>query len=298
VIVLFCVATGAGFAVEWLRPNWIWGYESPTSRLIDVSGNFLFVEVFTGIVILVLAKNLDLEREKSDRLLLNILPQGVASELKRDGEVKPLYYESASVLFTDMVGFTQIAEKLPPSALIEELDRCFSIFDGIQKRNRLEKIKTIGDAYMAVGGIPAPNRTHSVDCVLAALEIQRYMRSMMETKKAANEPHWQVRIGINTGPLVAGVIGREKFAYDVWGDTVNTASRLESSGSAGRVNISRATYENVKNFFECEPRGKIAAKGKGELEMYFVNCIRPELVSQDGTSPNETFETLRSALAT
>jgi len=282
VIALFCIVAGIPFLLEQVHPQWIAQYANPTDRLVDVSSNFLFVQIFTGILIVVLTKNLNQERAKSDRLLLNILPEEVAAELKRDDFVKPLYYENTSVLFTDMVGFTQISEKLSPQELIAELDHCFSFFDEVVRRNNLEKIKTIGDAYMAVGGIPVPNTTHAVDCVNAALEIQAYMQRMVETKKAANHPHWQLRLGINSGPLVAGVIGREKFAYDVWGDTVNTASRFESAGAAGRVNISQSTYEQVKDSFECEHRGKIPAKGKGEVAMYFVNRMKTEvLVSLD-----------------
>jgi adenylate cyclase len=276
VMALFCVVAGIPFLLEQIRPEWITQYANPTDRLIDVSSNFLFVQIFTGILIVVLTKNLNQERAKSDKLLLNILPEEVAAELKRDDFVKPLHYDNASVLFTDMVGFTQISEKLSPQELIAELDCCFSFFDQVVKRNNLEKIKTIGDAYMAVGGIPVSNNSHAVDCVNAALEIQAYMQRMMETREAANQPHWQLRLGINSGPLVAGVIGREKFAYDVWGDTVNTASRFESAGAAGQVNISQTTFEQVKDHFDCEYRGKITAKGKGEVEMYFVNRLKPE----------------------
>jgi len=224
----------------------------------------------------VLTKNLNQERAKSDSLLLNILPASVAEELKMRDSVSPRHYESASVLFTDFVGFTQIAEGMTPDELVAELDACFSRFDAIARKHKLEKIKTIGDSYMAVGGVPAANRTHAVDSALAALEIQRFMTELAAKKAALNQPCWQLRIGVHTGPLVAGVIGGEKFAYDVWGDTVNTASRLESSGVAGRINISAATYEQVKGLFVCEHRGKILAKNKGEIDMYFVNSVNSE----------------------
>jgi adenylate cyclase len=236
----------------------------------------------------VLTRNLNQERAKSDSLLLNVLPASIAEELKAHDSVGPRQYDSTSVLFTDFVGFTQIAEAMTPEELITELDECFSRFDAIIKNHRLEKIKTIGDSYMAVGGVPFPNRTHAVDSVLAALEIQQFMIKLAERKKTRNQPFWQLRLGIHTGPLVAGVIGRQKFAYDVWGDTVNTASRLESSGAAGRINISGATYEQVKDFFVCEFRGKIPAKHKGEIDMYFVNSIQPLLVQQSG-EPNSRF---------
>jgi len=275
VFLLFGLTTAALFVVEHERPSWITQYSSPFERLLDVSGNFLFVQFLTGILVVVLTRNLNQERAKSDSLLLNILPATVAEELKANESVSPRRYESASVLFTDFVGFTQIAEGMTPEELIADLDACFSRFDAIARKHRLEKIKTIGDSYMAVGGVPSPNRTHAVDSVLAALEIQRFMIELAERKKTQNRPCWQLRLGIHTGPLVAGVIGRQKFAYDVWGDTVNTASRLESSGVAGRINISEATYEQVKDLFVCEYRGKISAKHKGEIDMYFVNAIQP-----------------------
>jgi len=287
---LFGAAALTLLVVEYLHPEWITPEGSASERLFDVSSNLVFVEAFTGVLVMVLARNLNQERRQSDRLLLNILPERIAKELKANGRAAPLQYDCASVLFTDMVGFTRIAEKLTPQQLIEELDSCFRYFDEIAKRHNLEKIKTIGDSYMAAGGIPAPNRTHAVDAVLAALEIQNFMTEWHEKRMAENRPYWQLRLGINSGPLVAGVIGQEKFAYDVWGDTVNIASRLESSGAAGRINISEATYELVKDFFVCEPRGKIAAKNKGEIYMFFVNAIRPDLAKDAaGKIPNEKF---------
>lgn len=297
-VCLFAAATAALLFIEQSHPGWIKAYSDPRERFFDISSNLLFVQIFTGALVLVLTRNLNQERRKSDRLLLNVLPERVARELKETDRVAPLDYESASVLFTDFVGFTGIAEHLTPQELIEELDGCFREFDRIARRNNLEKIKTIGDAYMAVGGVPAPNQTHAVDCVLAALEIRRLMAEAMARNAAAGRPHWQLRIGINTGRLVAGVIGREKFAYDVWGDTVNTASRLESSGEAGEINISRATYECVKEFFVCEPRGLVAAKSKGEIEMFFVRSLRPEL-SRDGVgvTPNDSFFEIYERLA-
>ncbi len=289
------VTTAALFIVEGRHPGWITQYASPMERVLDVRSNFLFVQFLTGILVVVLTKNLNQERAKSDSLLLNILPSSVAEELKANDSVSPRHYETASVLFTDFVGFTQIAEGMTPEELIAELDACFSRFDAIARKHKLEKIKTIGDSYMAVGGVPATNRTHAVDSVLAALEIQRFMMELAEKKKTLNQPCWQLRLGIHTGPLVAGVIGREKFAYDVWGDTVNTASRLESSGVAGRINISGATYEHVKGFFDCEYRGKISAKHKGEIDMYFVNAVQPSFAQESG-EPRQRFVHLYNML--
>ena len=295
---LFVVATVTLLFIEQLHPEWIKLYATQQERIFDISGNLIFVQVFTGVLVLVLTQNLNQERRKSDRLLLNVLPEPITQELKENDRVTPRDYENASVLFTDFVGFTGIAEHLTPQELIEELDGCFRQFDRVVKRHHLEKIKTIGDAYMAVGGVPKPNQTHAVDCVLAALEIQRMMLALMEKNIAAGRPHWQLRVGINSGDMIAGVIGREKFAYDVWGDTVNIPSRLESSGAANQINISRATYERVKDFFICEYRGRVAAKNKGEIDMYFVSGIRPELSQEgDGQTPNETFWEMYDRLA-
>ncbi len=230
------------------------------------------------------------EKEKSEKLLLRILPEKIAKELKETGSAKPSFYESVSVMFTDFKGFTKIAEKLSPNELITELDGCFSYFDSLVERYNLEKLKTIGDSYMCAGGIPVVNKTHPIDSVLAALEIQAVMNQVKELKEGLGHPYWELRLGIHTGPLVAGVIGEKKFAYDVWGDTVNTASRMESSGTAGMVNISSDTYELVKEFFDCVYRGKIQAKNKGEVDMYYVTGIKKELsVNNDCKTPSYKF---------
>ncbi|HNN80138.1 MAG TPA: adenylate/guanylate cyclase domain-containing protein, partial [Leptospiraceae bacterium] len=228
------------------------------------------------------------ERDKSERLLLNILPRQVAKELKEKGFSAPVYFESATVLFTDFKGFTQIAETMSPVDLVKELDSCFGQFDKVTERYGLEKLKTIGDSYMCAGGIPKANKTHAIDAILAALEIQNFMNQMKEIKEIIGAPYWELRLGIHTGPLIAGVIGEKKFAYDVWGDAVNTASRMESSGTPGKINISQSTYELIKDFFSCELRGKIQAKNKGEINMYFVNGIKEDL-STEGSIPNSKF---------
>lgn len=296
-ILLFCAAAAALAAVDQLKPEWITNYANDSERVFDTAGNFLFVQVFTGILVQVLTQNLNQERKESERLLRNVLPEAVALELKQTDRVRPVDYELCSVLFTDFVGFTRIAEGFTPQKLIEELDGCFREFDRIARQHRLEKIKTIGDAYMAVGGVPETNTTHAVDCVLAALKIVAVISGLREREQAQNRAYWDIRVGIHSGDLVAGVIGSEKFSYDVWGDTVNTASRLESSGLAGRVNISGVTYELVKEFFDCEWRGKVAAKNKDEIEMYFVNRIRVELSADDGGRiPNEKFLALYRGL--
>ena len=289
-VALFCGAAICLLLVEHNYPNLISQFPNQRERFFDVAGNLVFAQIFTAAIVQVLAQNLNQERRKSDQLLRNVLPESIALELKRTERVQPVDYESATVLFTDFVGFTQIAESFTPQRVIAELDSCFSKFDEIAKRHRLEKIKTIGDSYMAVGGVPTENQTHAVDCVLAGLEIERMVTDLREKAMAANRPYWQIRVGIHTGELVAGVVGSEKFSYDVWGDTVNTASRCESSGVAGRVNISATTYELVKEFFDCEYRGKVTAKNKGEIEMYFVDRIRAELsVNAEGRQPNHKF---------
>ncbi|TGK07660.1 adenylate/guanylate cyclase domain-containing protein [Leptospira semungkisensis] len=239
----------------------------------------------------------EIQRAKSDRLLLNILPKTVAEELKEKGTVSPVYYDSATILFTDFVGFTKTAEEMLPAALVENLHACFSKFDSVVSDRGLEKLKTIGDSYMCAGGIPSANFSHAVDSCLAGLEFQNFMKQIAESKAAQSLPFWELRVGIHTGPVTSGVIGSDKFAYDVWGDAVNTASRMESSGKAGYVNISGATYEIVKDFFVCEHRGKIQAKGKGEVDMYFVLSIQPSLSEGgEGKLPNEKFHSLKGSL--
>jgi class 3 adenylate cyclase len=213
---------------------------------------------------------LDREKKKTDDLLLNILPGETADELKRWGVSPARSYESVTVMFTDFKGFTQISERLTPQRLVSELDLCFRAFDDIIGRHGIEKIKTIGDSYLCVGGMPKPNQTHARDVVTAALEMQKYMNVLKHEKQKHGEPFFEMRIGIHSGPVVAGIVGVKKFAYDLWGDTVNTASRMESSCEVGKVNISGATWELIKARFHCTHRGKIAAKNKGEIDMYFV----------------------------
>ncbi|HNS18638.1 MAG TPA: adenylate/guanylate cyclase domain-containing protein [Bacteroidales bacterium] len=213
---------------------------------------------------------IDEERKKSDALLLNILPAETANELKEKGQSIPKHYEMVTILFTDFVGFTFVAERMSPQELIAELNHCFLEFDRIIDRHGVEKIKTIGDSYMCAGGIPVPNTSNPVDVVLAALEIRDFVTRTRQERIEAGRDYWEVRIGVNTGPVMAGVVGKNKFAYDIWGDAVNTASRMESSGKSGQVNISGNTFELVRDRFQCTYRGKVQAKNKGEVDMYFV----------------------------
>ncbi|HMV78244.1 MAG TPA: adenylate/guanylate cyclase domain-containing protein [Leptospiraceae bacterium] len=213
------------------------------------------------------------EQKENEKLLQNILPVSVSEELKSFGKASPTEFESASVLFTDFVGFTSIAEKMNPAELIAELDICFSFFDQVCKKYNLEKLKTIGDSYMCVGGVPIENSTHSEDAVYAALEIQRFMKEMKTERERSGRKFWEIRIGIHSGPLVAGIIGSTKFSYDIWGSTVNIASRMESSGTAGRINVSEAVKKLTENKFLFEHRGRIKTK-ESEFEMYYVLGIR------------------------
>lgn len=210
------------------------------------------------------------ERERADTLLKNILPEATAEELKLHNTVQPVRYESVTVMFSDFVNFTQTAEKLSPEALIATLDEFFRLFDDIIEKNGLEKIKTIGDAYMCAGGLPLVNETHPFNAVQAAIEMQEALKVLKAQREASGQPFFEMRVGIHTGPVVAGVVGSRKFAYDIWGDTVNTAARLEQGSTSGKINISETTYQLVKIRFKCVFRGYLPAKNKGEIAMYFV----------------------------
>jgi adenylate cyclase len=236
------------------------------------------------------SEDLMAERERREAMLGSFLPKNTADEILTKGKANKIKYNFVTVLFSDIQGFTQIAEEMNPEVLIDELDKFFFHFDSVAEKYGIEKIKTIGDAYMCAGGLPEKNRTNPVEVILAAIEMQAYMLSMKGTNDLHGMKFWDIRIGIHTGTVVAGVIGQKKLSFDIWGDTVNTASRMESSGDAGKINISGTTYEFVKDFFLCEYRGKMPVKYKGELEMYFVKGIIPELCHADG-NPNERFLT-------
>jgi len=215
-------------------------------------------------------KETEAEKAKSDALLLNILPAATALELKETGVATPRHYEQVSVLFTDFVNFTQMAEKVSAEALIEELNVCFFAFDEIIESHGLEKIKTIGDAYMCAGGIPKANKTNALDTVKAGLAMQEFMNNRCRENREKGLISCEMRLGIHTGPVVAGVVGKNKFAYDIWGDTVNLASRMESASEAGKVNVSQETLDLLGDTFDTTPRGAIEIKNKGKEEMYFV----------------------------
>lgn len=233
---------------------------------------------------------LEQEKRKSDELLLNILPSEVADELKISGTVEPVHYESASVMFADFKDFTKVSATLSPTELFQELNDCFSYFDQVIDKYDLEKLKTIGDCYMCVGGVPGSRATHAIDTILAAIDMQLFMQCRRTQKLDHGQAYWDLRIGIHSGPLLAGVVGQKKFAYDIWGDTVNTASRLESTGVPGRINISTSTYDLVKNFFDTEYRGDVDIKNFGQIDAFFIKGIKADLsLDPAGMLPNQRF---------
>ncbi len=220
------------------------------------------------------------QREISDALLLNILPAQVADELRTKESVTPKYFEDVTILFTDFVGFSNSTSNLPAEDLVFLLHDHFTAFDNITTRYGLEKLKTIGDSYMCVGGMPVRTPSHPVDTVLAAFEMINAVK-----ERAKSSSSWGIRIGIHTGPVIAGVVGIKKFAFDIWGESVNLSSRMESSGEENLINISKQTHSRVKDFFACESRGEVMTKDKSRLEMYFVNGIHPSLsgVAENGS---------------
>ncbi len=228
------------------------------------------------------------EKQKREALLSNVLPKSAANDIVVKGKADKVKYNFVTVLFSDIQGFTKIAEEMNPELLIDELDKFFFYFDSVVEKYGIEKIKTIGDAYMCAGGIPEKNRTNPVEVILAALEMKAYMKRLKQGSELEGMKFWDIRIGIHTGTVVAGVIGQKKLSFDIWGDTVNTASRMESAGEAGKINISGTTYEFVREFFDCEYRGRMPVKYKGEIEMYFVKGIIPELCDEND-GPNRKF---------
>lgn len=264
----------------------------------DACGNANYIVVEVDITSVKEAEyELQEQKKRSDELLLNMLPAEIVEELQTKGTATPRVYRSASVLFADIKNFTQWAETLSPNELIDTLQQLFSEFDDVLAANYIEKIKTIGDAYMCAGGLPMKNNSHPFNIVLAAFGLQQAIARLDELRASKGGEPWLLRIGIHTGTVVTGVVGKTRTIYDMWGDTVNIANRLESASEPGRINISAATYEIIKDYFECEYRGKIAAKHKGEIDMYFVNRLKPEYsADENGFLPNEKFQDMLSAL--
>jgi adenylate cyclase len=214
------------------------------------------------------------EKSRSEELLLNILPAEVANELKQTGHCVAKTFSMVTVMFMDFKDFTIVSERVSAELLVDEINTCFSTFDNIVQKYNVEKIKTVGDSYLCVGGLPVLNQTHAKDIILAAIEIQGFMRARKKEKEDKEEFAFDMRIGIHTGPVVTGIVGVRKFQYDIWGDTVNVAARMEQNSEAGRINISGSTYKLIKDKFNCVYRGKIEVKNKGEVEMYFIESLR------------------------
>jgi adenylate cyclase len=216
---------------------------------------------------------LEIAETRSREMLLNILPQKIAEELQDGNSVEPRYYDSATIMFTDFKGFTQLAEASEPRTLVNDLNQYFSAFDDIVERHNIEKIKTIGDAYMCAGGLPEKTSTHAKDICHAALEIRDYMARVNHQREAMRLPPWELRIGIHSGSVMAGVVGRKKFTYDIWGDAVNIAALMESGGEAGKITISDKTHHHIKDEFQCTHRGPVESKKKGTLDTWFLESI-------------------------
>lgn len=242
-------------------------------------GGLGLVMVFSGIfynrfrVIRKQKKTIEIEKDRGDKLLLNILPHEIAEELKQNGYAKAKRFDNVTVLFTDFKNFTNASMQMSAEELVNEINYCYSGFDEIITRYGIEKIKTIGDSYMCAGGLPTTNSTHPEDVVMAALEMLKFIENRKQQTLGNGSQQFEVRIGIHSGPVVAGIVGVKKYAYDIWSDTVNIAARIEQNSEAGKITISETTYELVKDKFLCTHRGKIEAKNKGEIDMYFVDSI-------------------------
>ncbi len=232
-------------------------------------GGFAVVLLF-ALLFLMQRNKIKKEKLRSDELLLNILPDEVATEIKQSGYSRPKTFSMVTVMFTDFKDFTHVSQNISAELLVAELDYCFSAFDKIIQKYKIEKIKTVGDAYLCASGLPVSSFTHATDMLNAAIEIRNFMLERKKEKESRGEIPFEIRIGIHTGPVVAGIVGVKKYAYDIWGDTVNLAARMEQNSEAGKINISGSTYELVKDKFNCDYRGKIQAKNKGEIDMFFV----------------------------
>jgi len=228
----------------------------------------------------------EVQRSASEKMLRNILPMKVAAELRERGTVEPMYFEDVTIGFTDFVGFTLSTERLAAEELVGLLHEYFTAFDRVMARYGLEKMKTIGDSYMFASGLPERMPSHPVDAVLAALEMLETVKNMARPEALID---WKIRVGLHTGPVIAGVVGIHKFAFDIWGDSVNFASRMESSGEANHLNISERTYSRVKDFFRCTPRGKIHTKDGRDVDMYFVEGVHEKLLDDRTTAPPPAF---------
>ncbi len=237
---------------------------------------------------------LKIEKDRTEQWLLNTLPSQVVIELKRNGKVKAQAFKQVSIMFTDVVGFTRISESMAPSLIVSKLDILFQKFDEIIQANNLEKIKTIGDAYMCAGGVPIENSTNPIDACCAALQIQAFMEKLKYEAIANHEDYWEIRLGINTGPVIAGIIGNIRLAYDVWGSSVNLAQRMEMLGEPGKVTVTGNTFQHVEPYFEYQYKGKVLTKSRTNEDMYVIERIKPELsINAEGLLPNSRFEEIK-----
>lgn len=275
-----------------------WKQTTITPIINDNNGKVNYIVVENDITrIKEIEQSIQEEKQKTDRLLLNILPEETAEELKTKGKATPRFYRSVSVLFADIQDFTKLAESLTPNELVHDLQSYFSRFDDVVSKFFVEKIKTMGDAFLCVGGIPMRNKSHPFDTILVGLELQRIIKELGVEREESGRRAWQLRVGIHTGPVVAGVVGKQKMTYDIWGDSVNIAKRIESACVPGMVNISASTHEIIKDYFECEHRGKILAKHKGHIDMYFVKSLKAEFSQDgDGITPNKYFKEMLAQL--
>jgi adenylate cyclase len=288
------VFLGSGIAGAIIGPVWepvpTWFTTTMLGLNIAVGGTIVFtlLAVFASQRRAALAA-LRVEQAKAENLLLNILPRPIAEKLKAESQPIADQFESASILFADVVDFTPWSERLPPAEVVGYLDHLFSHFDELAEKHDLEKIKTIGDCYMAAAGVPTPRPDHARALALMALDMLEAIR----TADTIAHLGLELRIGINSGPVVAGVIGRKRFLYDLWGDAVNTASRMESHGTPGRIQITRSTYELLADEFECEARGPIAVKGKGEIEAWYLVGPHHDRASVETDSAQSGYSSLR-----
>lgn len=238
----------------------------------------------------VTANALKEEKEISKSLIRNILPLPIAEELRLNNRVEPRYHQQVTILFSDFENFTQFSESVEPKTLVDQLNEHFSAFDEIMERHGVEKLKTIGDNYMAVSGLPTETRSHAEKACLVALEMQEAVRQLNVKREHIGLPPWNMRIGLHSGPVMAGIVGKSKFTFDIWGDAVNIAARLESAGEPGRINLSENTFQAVSHLFDFEPRGMIELKGKGKIKAYFLNRVIPALSEDsEGIHPNDEF---------
>lgn len=286
-VLMIALAVVIVYAIYWMRVRDIRKQKARLSSLVDQKTQEVIKQKNELEKQQVL---LQAEKDKAEELLRNILPEETAEELKSKGKASARHYRRVSIMFTDFKSFTTIAEDMKPALLVAKLDSYFIEFDRIIEKHNLEKIKTIGDAYMCAGGVPVRNKENPIHTVLAALEIQDYMRRRKATDEEEGEESWDLRIGINTGETIAGVIGTKRFAYDIWGNAVNVAARMEAACETDKINISGVTYDFIEPYFDCTYRGKILAKNKGEIDMYYVNGIKPELsIDGLGLEPNQSF---------